>query len=74
MSSPAVKTRGPFTVAAGAFAVGGVSGGAFNPAVALGACVMGLFAWRTIWLYLVAEVLAGVAGGFAFRALNPADT
>src|SRR5215471_10400132 len=29
-----------FTVLAGAFAVGGVSGGAFNPAVAVGACLM----------------------------------
>lgn len=42
-----------FTVAAGAVAVGGVSGGAFNPAVAVGASLMGLFSWSDIWIYLV---------------------
>jgi aquaporin Z len=33
-----------FTVMVGAFAVGGISGGAFNPAVALGGAAMGVFA------------------------------
>ena len=32
-----------FTVVVGAFAVGGISGGAFNPAIALGAMVTSLF-------------------------------
>jgi aquaporin Z len=36
-----------FTVVAGAVAVGGISGGAFNPAVSLGAAVMQMFAWPT---------------------------
>jgi aquaporin Z len=36
-----------FTVLAGAAAVGTISGGAFNPAVTLGAAVMGMFAWST---------------------------
>jgi aquaporin Z len=62
-----------FTVLAGAVAVGGISGGAFNPSVALGGAVMGLFAWPTLWIYLVAELIAGVAAGLAFRALNPND-
>jgi aquaporin Z len=62
-----------FTVMAGAAAVGGVSGGAFNPAVALGGSVMGLFAWPQLWMYLVAELVAGAAAGLAFRALNPDD-
>jgi aquaporin Z len=62
-----------FTVLAGAFAVGGISGGAFNPAVTLGAAVMGMFAWPTLWVYLVAQVLAGIAAGVTFRALNPDD-
>jgi aquaporin Z len=59
-----------FTVCAGAFAVGDVSGGAFNPAVAIGASAMGLLSWSAIWLYLVAELAAGVAAAFAFRAVN----
>jgi len=35
-----------FTVLAGAVAVGGISGGAFNPAVVLGGAIMGLFPGR----------------------------
>jgi aquaporin Z len=62
-----------FTVTAGAFAVGGISGGAFNPAVALGAASAGLFAWSTLWVYVVAQALAGVIAGVAFLALNPDD-
>ena len=61
-----------FTVMVGAFAVGGISGGAFNPAVVIGGLVMGLFN-PTALLYLVAELAAGVLAGLAFRALNPAD-
>jgi aquaporin Z len=62
-----------FTVVAGGFAVGGISGGAFNPAVALGASVMGLFAWPTLWVYLLVQLAGGAAAGFTFRALNPDD-
>jgi aquaporin Z len=62
-----------FTVTAGAFAVGGISGGAFNPQVALGGATAGLFAWSTIWVYVLVELAAGVAAGLAFRALNPGD-
>jgi aquaporin Z len=62
-----------FTVAAGAFAVGGISGGVFNPAVALGGATAGAFAWSTIWVYLLVQLGAGVAAGLAFLALNPGD-
>ena len=62
-----------FTVVAGAFAVGAISGGAFNPAVSLGAAVMGLFAWPTLWVYLLAQVVAGVVAGVSFPSLNPDD-
>ena len=62
-----------FTVVAGAFAVGAISGGAFNPAVTVGAAVMGMFAWPTLWVYLAAQLIAGAAAGAVFRALNPDD-
>jgi aquaporin Z len=62
-----------FTVLVGAFAVGGISGGVFNPAVYLGGAITGLFAWSTIWVYFLAQLLAGVLAGLTFRALNPAD-
>jgi aquaporin Z len=62
-----------FTVLAGAVAVGGISGGAFNPAVTVAGGVMGIFAWPTLWVYLVAQVIAGAAAGLTFLALNPDD-
>lgn len=62
-----------FTVVAGAAAVGTISGAAFNPAVTFGAAAMGLFAWPTLWVYLVAQIMGGIAAGLAFRSLNPSD-
>jgi aquaporin Z len=62
-----------FTVVAGAFAVGGISGGVFNPAVALGGATAGMLAWSTVWVYVLVEIVAGAAAGIAFRALNPGD-
>jgi aquaporin Z len=62
-----------FTVLAGAIAVGAISGGVFNPAVAIGGAAIGLFAWATLWAYLVAQVVAGTAAGLVFLALNPDD-
>lgn len=60
-----------FTVAAGALAVGSLSGGSFNPAVAIGASFMGLFSWSHIWIYLVAQALGGAAAAGAFRLTQP---
>jgi aquaporin Z len=62
-----------FTVVAGAFAVGAISGGAFNPAVTLGAAVMDVFARPTLWVYMVAQLLAGLAAGITFRVMSPDD-
>lgn len=62
-----------FTVLAGAYAVGAVSGGAFNPAVALGITIMGLSSVANIWIYLVANFAGAAVAGFAFRAMNPDD-
>jgi len=59
-----------FTVLAGAFAVGRVSGAAFNPAVAIGASIVGQLQWSSLWLYLASELLAGAAAAFVFKALN----
>ena len=62
-----------FTVVAGAYAVGAVSGGAFNPAVAVGAMVMGVLSWSDIWVYLLANLAGGAAAAFAFLFTQPAD-
>jgi len=58
-----------FTVLTGAYAVGGISGGAFNPAVAVGVTVMGISAIPNIWIFLVANFLGGAVAGLAFNAL-----
>jgi len=62
-----------FTVMSAAFAVGHVSGGAFNPAVALGAMTMGMLPWAKLWVYLVAQLAAGAAAALVFRWINPED-
>ncbi len=61
------------TVMVGAFAVGAVSGGAFNPAVALGISVMGISPWLNIWYFIVGNVLGAAAAAYMFRAANPTD-
>jgi aquaporin Z len=61
-----------FTVVVGAFAVGGISGGAFNPAIALGAMVTGLFEWSNIWIYLLADFLGAAAAAYTFLYVLPA--
>ena len=61
------------TVMAGAFAVGQIGGGAFNPAVAVGAAVMKLVKFSDIWIHLVADLAGGLVAGLAFKFLNPDD-
>ena len=61
------------TVMVGAFAVGGISGGAFNPAVAVGVAVMKLVSFSQIWLHLVADLAGGLVAGLAFKFINPDD-
>ena len=62
-----------FTVMVGAFSVGNISGGAFNPAVAVGISLMGLSAWPNIWIFLVGNFAGGAVAAFTFKALNPDD-
>jgi aquaporin Z len=61
------------TVMTGAFAVGNISGGAFNPAVAIGISVLGLSAWSNIWIFLLADLLGGAVAAWVFRFVNPDD-
>lgn len=62
-----------FTVLTGAFAVGSISGGAFNPAVAMGITIMGLSAWTNLWIYFLANFGAGIVAGIVFKLLHPED-
>lgn len=58
-----------FTVFVGALAVGPISGGAFNPAVALGITILQLSAWTNLWIFFVANLLGGF---FAASIVNAA--
>ena len=62
-----------FTVMAMAWSFGPISGGAFNPAVAVGICIMQLAGWNDIWIYLVGCFGGGLLAGVIFRFLNPND-
>lgn len=50
------------TVLTMAYAVGGISGGHFNPAVSLGLAVAGKFQWKELPFYVVAQVVGGTIG------------
>ena len=59
------------TVIAAAYAAGPISGGAFNPAVALGITMMGLSAASKLWLFMCGNFLGGAAAAIVYRAVNP---
>lgn len=61
------------TVFVGAATVGSISGGGFNPAVALGLSVSGQFAWSSLWLYVAAPLAGAALAAIAFRVLNTHD-
>ena len=63
-----------FTVMVGAFAVGNISGGAFNPAVAVGIIGMGLVEVGGIWIYLLANLVAAAVAAGAFLVTHPSPT
>ena len=50
------------TVLTMAYAVGGISGGHFNPAVTVGLATAGRFSWSEVPKYIAAQVLGGIAG------------
>ncbi len=55
----------------GTFAGGDISGGAFNPAVALGICILGMSSWGNIWIYLLSDLAAAVLAAIVFQLINP---
>jgi len=59
-----------FTVMVGAFAVGPVSGGAFNPAVGVGVTVMGLASIMNLVIYLIFDFLGGAAAAMVFKSFD----
>ena len=67
-----------FTVMAMAVAMGGISGGAFNPAVGIGRGIGNLIVGSgqhisKVWIYIVGPLIGGSLAGVAFKYLNPED-
>ncbi len=62
-----------FTVLSMAYALGGISGGAFNPAVAVGISFMHLASWSDMWVFLVGNFAGAALAAFVFRLNNPGD-
>jgi aquaporin Z len=61
------------TVMTGAVAVGGVSGGAFNPAVGLGVFTMGLESAKQCGVYLASDLLGGAMAALTYKFVNGTD-
>jgi aquaporin Z len=65
-----------FTIVVAAFAGGGISGGAFNPAVGLGPIVVNALTsggnFANAWLYLVGPLLGGVVAALVFKVQEAA--
>ena len=59
-----------FTVVGMAYAVGPVSGGAFNPAVALGLSAFGKIDWSVLWVYVVGAFAGGLLAALVYRMLR----
>lgn len=65
-----------FTVLAGAFAAGPISGGAFNPAVAVGALIGDFLVGdgqtaKHLWVYLVATFAGGALAAVVYKLQTP---
>ena len=59
-----------FTIVVAAFAAGGLSGGAFNPAVGIGPTIvnalLGGGTWGNLWLYIVGPLAGGALASVVF--------
>ena len=62
-----------FTVFAMASAFGKISGGAFNPAVAVGLTILKIFALKNIWIYLIGCFGGAAVAALVFKMNNPED-
>jgi aquaporin Z len=62
-----------FTVVVMAFALGGVSGGAFNPAIATGITFMHLEKVSNFWIYIISDLAGGALAALTFKLINPED-
>lgn len=62
-----------FTVLAGALTVGGISGGAFNPAVSTLLVMMGRLPLVDSWMHLLPQILGATAAACVFKQTHTED-
>jgi len=66
-----------FTVLSGAYSVGSISGGAFNPAVGTGPTIihaaLGHTTFKYIWIYWLGPCIGAVLAAVIFRVTNPRE-
>lgn len=62
-----------FAVMVGAYAVGPISGAAFNPAVVIGSTFDGLFARKSVPRYVVTQLAAAAFAGLVYNAVTEPD-
>jgi aquaporin Z len=62
-----------FTVMTMAYGLGGISGGAFNPAVATGITLMHIVKASSFWVYFIGNFAGGALAALTFKFINPED-
>ncbi len=58
-----------FSVIASAVVIGAITNGVFDPAVSFEDALLGIFSWPTLWVYLVSQLLSGIAATITFVSL-----
>jgi aquaporin Z len=61
------------TVTVGAYAVGGISGAAFNPAVTVAIILLGIISKANLGVYLISQFGGAGVAAVLFKMLNPQD-
>lgn len=65
------------TIMVGTFAMGDISGGAFNPAVGLGPAIIEVVLGRSAspmwWIYVAGPLAGGAAAAYTFKAQHPEE-
>ena len=66
------------TLAAGAYAGGSISGGVYNPAVALGTMIFGslkgIYGFNNLIICLIGPIAGGILAAWSFKYFNSKDS
>ncbi len=60
-------------LAAMIYALGGISGGLFNPAIAIGGILAGMVDFSDIWVFLIGDLLGAAAAVTVFQILSGSE-